>query len=71
MKKREKAISLRAMENILRDVGAPRVSDEAKIIMRDKLEEYAKSVSSKAVKYMQHSKRKTIKARDIDLAFSE
>ncbi|MBU1203974.1 MAG: NFYB/HAP3 family transcription factor subunit [Nanoarchaeota archaeon] len=70
MKKREKAISLGAMEKLLRQAGAPRVSDKAKAVMRDKLEEHAKEIGVKAVKFMQHSKRKTVKSKDIELAFS-
>jgi DNA-binding protein len=70
MKKREKSISLGAMEKLLKDAGAPRVSDKAKEVLRDKLEAYTKEIGVKAVKFMEHSKRKTVKSKDIELAFN-
>jgi histone H3/H4 len=70
MKKSEKSISLGAMEKLLKSAGAPRVSDKAKAFLRDKLEDYTKEIGVKAVKFMQHSKRKTVKTKDIELAFS-
>ncbi len=57
-----------AMEKLLKKCGAPRVSEEAKEALRDVLEEYANSVSKKAVDLANHSGRKTVKASDVKLA---
>lgn len=63
-----KAMSLSAMEKILKKIGAERVSDEAKIALREVLEEYAEQVGERSLKNSRHAGRKTIRAADIKLA---
>ena len=64
----KKTLPLAAMEKILKKVGAERVADNAKIAMRDVLEEIAEEISSQATKLAIHAGRKTVKSGDIRLA---
>lgn len=57
-----------AMEKILKKAGAARVSNDAKVELRDTIEEIADEIGEKAVKLAKHSGRKTIKSADIKLA---
>lgn len=63
-----KVLPLAAMERLLKRVGAERVSDDAKVALRDVLEDKADNIGLKAVKLAHHSKRKTVKSEDIKLA---
>jgi len=62
------SLSLAGMEKLLKKAGALRVSDKAKEAFREVLEEIGEDLGKKAVKFSEHSKRKTIKAEDIKLA---
>ena len=62
------SLSLAGMEKLLRKAGALRVSDKAKEAFREVLEEIGEDLGKKAIKFAEHSKRKTIKAEDIKLA---
>jgi len=64
----KRLIPLAAMEQIMKQAGAERVSDKAKAALKEVLEEYAKTVASDAVKFALHAGRKTVKAGDIKLA---
>jgi len=65
----EKSIlPLAAMEKLLKKSGADRVSEDAKVALRDVLEDYADKVGAHAIKISKHSGRKTVKAGDIKLA---
>lgn len=64
----KRLIPLAAMEQIMKQAGAERVSDQAKIALKSLLEEYAKKIAKDAVKFSEHAGRKTIKAGDIKLA---
>lgn len=57
-----------AMEKLLKKVGAPRVSQNAKEALREVLENYGEKIGDQAVKLAAHSGRKTVKAEDIKLA---
>ncbi|MBS3159295.1 histone family protein [Candidatus Woesearchaeota archaeon] len=61
-------LPLAAMEKLLKNAGAPRVSENAKKELRDVLEEYAEVIGKYAVKIALHSKRKTIKGEDIKIS---
>lgn len=56
------------MEQLMKNAGADRVSDEAKAALKDLLEEYGERIAKDATTLAEHAGRKTIKARDIKLA---
>jgi len=64
-------ISLSAIEALLKKSGAERISEEAKIKLRDYLEEKTIEIGKKANSFSKHANRKTIKAKDIELAIKE
>lgn len=64
----KRLIPLAAMEQILKQAGAERVSDKAKAALKEALEERALKISEDAVKLAIHAGRKTVKAVDIKLA---
>jgi DNA-binding protein len=61
-------IALAAMEKLLKQAGAQRVSEEAKVALRNILEDIALEIGEEAIKLSHHAGRKTIKANDIRLA---
>jgi histone H3/H4 len=67
----EKCLPLAAMEKIMKKNGAARVSDKAKVALKDVIEDEASKIATKAVKFALHAGRKTIKANDIKLAAKE
>ena len=64
-------LALATMEKLLKKNGAKRVSEEAKIELRNVLEEYADKLCKKAIALAEHAKRTTVKASDIKLALRE
>ena len=68
MSNNKKILPLAAMEKLLKNCGAPRVSEDAKAAMKEALEEYGEKIGQMAVKIAQHSGRKTVKASDIKIA---
>ena len=64
----KKGIPLAAMERLLKNAGAQRVSEEAKIALKQALEDYAQKIGEGATRYAAHAGRKTVKADDIKLA---
>jgi len=66
--KAKNPIPLAAMERILKTAGAHRVSEEAKIALRQVIEDIAMEIGEEANRLANHAKRKTIKAEDIRLA---
>jgi histone H3/H4 len=64
----QKILPLAAMEKLLKNAGAERVSESGKAALKDMLEEKGDEIAAQAVKLAQHAGRKTIKARDVKLA---
>ena len=67
----DKLIPLAAMEKILKQGGAERVSDKAKVALKNAIEDMANAIASKAIKLANHAGRKTIKSEDIKLAVKD
>ena len=63
-----KILPLAAMEKVLKQCGADRVSDKAKVALKIVVEEIADRIAVKAIQLAVHAGRKTVKARDIKLA---
>ena len=61
-------LPLAAMEKVLKQCGADRVSDKAKVTLKGVVEEIANGIAIKAIQLAAHAGRKTVKARDIKLA---
>ncbi|MFO7966328.1 MAG: histone family protein [Archaeoglobaceae archaeon] len=59
------------IDRLIRNAGAPRVSEAANKKMVDALEEYTEEVARKAVDIARHSGRKTVKVEDIKLALKQ
>lgn len=66
-----KLLPLAAMEKLLKQGGADRVSDKAKAALKDAIEDISNEIAAKAIKLAAHAGRKTIKAEDIKLAIKE
>lgn len=66
--KRKNIIPYEPIGELMEQFGAQRVSQEAKIIMSEYLEEYAIKLGKLAVKYANHAGRTTVNDKDIQLA---
>ncbi len=53
---------------LLKNAGANRISDDAKIELATVLEEFGMEIAEEAVKLAKHAGRKTVKASDVELA---
>lgn len=61
-------LSLAAMSKLMKDSGAQRVSDSAKKKLREILENKAKDITNKAIKFAKYKGRSTVQAEDIEKA---
>jgi histone H3/H4 len=61
-------IPILALENLMKDKGAERISDDATKELRKILENYLYDLSLKASKIASHSGRKTINSGDLLIA---
>ena len=64
-------LPLALMARLIKNAGASRVSEDAKITLAQILEDLAKETSKRAASIAARSKRKTIKADDIRIAARE
>ena len=64
----KRLLPLAAMEKILKQAGAERVSDKAKAALKTVIEEEAEQIAIQAVKFAAHAGRKTVKSGDVKLA---
>jgi len=64
----KKLLPLAAMEKILKQAGAERVSDKAKVALKNVVEEITEKIAVSAVTLASHAGRKTVKEDDIKLA---
>ena len=53
---------------LLKNAGANRISDDAKVELANAIEDLGMAVAEEAVKLAKHAGRKTVKASDIQLA---
>ncbi len=60
-----------AMERLLKKVGAPRVSQDAKEALKELLEDFGGKIGQRSVLLAKHSGRKTVRGTDIRLAAKE
>ena len=65
---KKRFISHNAMDKIMREAGAARVSDAAKEALAEVLEKRALEISNEAKLFAEHAGRKTVTDKDILLA---
>ena len=65
---KKRLLPLAAMEKLLKQAGAERVSEKAKDALKNALEEIAEKIAENSIELANHAGRKTVKARDIKLA---
>lgn len=65
----KKVLPLAAMEKILKNSGAKRVSNGAKEALKEVLEDLGTDISTDAVRFAHHTGRLTVKKGDINLAY--
>jgi histone H3/H4 len=53
---------------LLKNAGANRISDDAKVELANVLEDIGMDIAEEAVKLAKHAGRKTVKAADVELA---
>ncbi len=64
---KKRVLSLNAMDKIIRETGL-RVGDDAKKALADLLQDKGQEVAVAAKRFAEHAGRRTINARDIQLA---
>ena len=64
----KKTLPLAAIERLIKNAGANRVADGAKVRMREVLEEIGAEISKQAISFAKHAGRTTVKAEDVKLA---
>ena len=64
----KRLLPLAAMEKILKQAGAERVSDKAKVVLKQIVEEITEKIAVNSVRLASHAGRKTVKEGDVKLA---
>ena len=67
----KRILSLLTIEKIMKKNGAKYISRDAKIIMRNYIEDYLNDISRKIIKITKHSKRKIVKEKDTRIILEE
>ncbi len=67
----KKGLPLAAMERLLREITGFRISEGAKIALKQEMERHATEIGERAARYSQHAGRKTIKEEDIKLVVKD
>ncbi len=67
----EEALSIAAMHRICKKAGAERVSGSASVELAKVLDEIGIKVARDALDYAMHAGRRTVKAKDIEIAASK
>jgi len=65
---RERDLSITAMYRICKKAGAERVCESATSELAKDLEEVGVKIAKNALEYMMHAGRRTLKAKDIEIA---
>jgi histone H3/H4 len=63
-----RVIKIAPMHKLIKRAGAARVSEESAIALSKILEEIGLKVAKEAIDFAHHAGRKTVKARDIEIA---
>jgi histone H3/H4 len=71
MPKNKNPIALAPLERILKENGANRVSKEALVVLAEHIENKAKEIAEKSIKFSKHAQRRTVLADDVKLAIKE
>ncbi|MHA2393864.1 MAG: histone family protein [Promethearchaeota archaeon] len=61
-------IKVAPMHKLIKKAGADRVSEESAIALGESLENIGLKIAREAIDYAKHAGRKTVKARDIEIA---
>lgn len=64
----DRMIPLAAMEALMKKAGATRISENSKKALKQILEEHGIKLTANALELAKHAKRKTIRAKDLELA---
>ena len=64
----QRGIPVASMEKLLKNAGAERVADGAKVALKEVLEDASERIARQAFEYAKHAGRKTVKASDVKLA---
>jgi len=67
---KKRFLPVAAMEKVLKQAGADRISEGAKEALCEAVEEIGEKIAKKAIVYASHAGRKTIKKQDITLSQS-
>jgi len=65
---KQRLLPLAVMEKLMKNAGAERVSEDAKIILKRVLEDFSFEISALAMKNAINAGRKTINSEDVEFA---
>ncbi len=66
-----KEISIASIERILKKMGAERIAENAKRVLRDYIEGYTEKISERIIKATANTKRKTVRVCDVEVVIGE